>query len=119
MCFLRRRRISSSELAADAVASILVNALPFDRQGNIRQSLGLCRAVLENPGNILLIYPEGTRTRPARLGSSGLAFPSLGRKRTAGVPCYLDGASTLAEGRLVPRPHKVRLLSASRAATRT
>src|SRR6267142_3738904 len=44
------------------LAAVVVNALPFDRRFDIRHSLSLCRTLLENPGNILLIFPEGTRS---------------------------------------------------------
>ena len=36
-------------VAALFTAAVLVNALPFDRQIHIRQSLSLCRQLLENP----------------------------------------------------------------------
>ena len=55
-------------LPRTALASILVNALPFDRQTHVRQSLSLCKAVLENTGNILVIYPEGTRSPTGEIG---------------------------------------------------
>src|SRR5437764_8010555 len=38
------------------LAAVVVNALPFDRRVHIRQSLSLCQTLLENPGNILLIF---------------------------------------------------------------
>src|SRR5215467_9693893 len=43
-------------------AAILVNALPFARQASVRGSLLLCRELLANPGTILIIFPEGTRS---------------------------------------------------------
>src|SRR5436309_145300 len=39
-----------------ALAAVVVNALPFSRQTHIRQSLDLCRQLLANPGNILLLF---------------------------------------------------------------
>ena len=95
-----------------AVAAIVVNALPFDRQGNIRQSLGLCRAVLDNPGNILLIYPEGTRSTTGEIGEfrPGIALLLAGRDLPV-VPCYLDGAfHAWPKGAALPRPRKLRLV---------
>jgi 1-acyl-sn-glycerol-3-phosphate acyltransferase len=95
-----------------AVAAIVVNALPFDRQGNIRQSLGLCRAVLDNPGNILLIYPEGTRSTTGAIGEfrPGIALLLAGRDLPV-VPCYLDGAfHAWPKGAALPRPRKLRLV---------
>jgi 1-acyl-sn-glycerol-3-phosphate acyltransferase len=94
------------------LASILVNALPFDRQTHVRQSLSLCRAVLENPGNILLIYPEGTRSTTGEIGEfrPGISLLLAGSEFPV-VPCYLDGAfRAWPKGIRFPRPRKVRLL---------
>jgi 1-acyl-sn-glycerol-3-phosphate acyltransferase len=49
-------------------AAILVNALPFARQARVRQSLSLCRELLANPGTILIIFPEGTRSTTGEVG---------------------------------------------------
>ena len=101
------------------LAAIVVNALPFDRQANVRQSLGLCRAVLDNPGNVLLIYPEGTRSTTAHRRVSSRASPCC----WPGVTCRWCrvtwmGRSTLAEGCCVPHRAKYGWSSGSRAATR-
>ncbi|MBI3990124.1 MAG: 1-acyl-sn-glycerol-3-phosphate acyltransferase, partial [candidate division NC10 bacterium] len=37
-----------------AIAAVVVNALPFDRETHFRQSLNLCKELLANPGNILI-----------------------------------------------------------------
>jgi 1-acyl-sn-glycerol-3-phosphate acyltransferase len=99
-------------LPRTAIAAIVVNALPFDRQDNIRQSLSLCRAVLDNPGNILLIYPEGTRSTTGAIGEfrPGISLLLAGRELPV-VPCYLDGAfHAWPKGVALPRPRKVRLV---------
>jgi 1-acyl-sn-glycerol-3-phosphate acyltransferase len=95
-----------------ALAAIVVNALPFDRYANIRQSLSLCRAVLDNPGNVLLIFPEGTRTTTGEIGEfkPGISLLLAGRDLPV-VPCYLDGAfAALPKGKSIPRPRKLRLI---------
>src|SRR5580693_10440539 len=51
-----------------ALAAIVVNALPFARRKNIRQSLELCAQLLANPGNVLILFPEGTRTTTGQIG---------------------------------------------------
>ena len=51
-----------------AAAAIFVNALPFERQIHARQSLELCRHLLANPGNVLILFPEGTRSLDGALG---------------------------------------------------
>src|SRR5439155_25733490 len=49
-------------------AAILVNAMPFARQAGVRLSLSLCRELLANPGTILIIFPEGTRSITGEVG---------------------------------------------------
>jgi 1-acyl-sn-glycerol-3-phosphate acyltransferase len=95
-----------------ALAAIVVNALPFDRYGNVRQSLTLCRALLDNPGNVLLIYPEGTRSTTGEIGKfrPGISLLLAGRDLPV-VPCYLDGAfRAWPKGAAIPRPYKLRLM---------
>ena len=99
-------------LPRTALASILVNALPFDRQTHVRQSLSLCKAVLENTGNILVIYPEGTRSTTGEIGEfrPGISLLLAGSELPV-VPCYLDGTfRAWPKGAWFPRPRKVRLL---------
>ena len=95
-----------------AFAAVAVNALPFDRETNFRQSLSLCKQLLDNPGNVLLIFPEGTRGETGELGEfkpgiglllAGVDLPVL--------PCYLEGAfQAWPKGKRFPRPHRVRLV---------
>jgi 1-acyl-sn-glycerol-3-phosphate acyltransferase len=94
-----------------AVAAIVVNALPFGRQSQIRQSLGLCRELLANPGNILVLFPEGTRTATGRMGEFRPGIGILtGGTRIPIVPCFLDGAfKAWPKGRILPLPAKIRL----------
>lgn len=94
-----------------AIAAVAVNALPFDRQANIRQSLSLCRELLANPGNILLIFPEGTRSPTGELGEfkPGVGLLLAGVECPV-IPCHLDGAfAALPKGSHLPRPRKLRL----------
>src|SRR5690348_2551044 len=50
------------------LAAIAVNAMPFDRRTSPRQSVGLCRQVLDRSGNALVLFPEGTRSATGELG---------------------------------------------------
>jgi 1-acyl-sn-glycerol-3-phosphate acyltransferase len=92
-----------------AVAAVVVNALPFGRQKNIRHSLELCRELLANPGNMLIVFPEGSRTATGKMGEFKPGIGSL----VAGmdlpvVPCHLSGGfEAWPKGRWVPRPHKL------------
>jgi 1-acyl-sn-glycerol-3-phosphate acyltransferase len=94
------------------VAAVVVNALPFSRQTHVRQSLLICRELLANSGNILIIFPEGTRsqTGETREFKSGIGALVAGRDVNV-LPCYLDGAfQAWPKGHRLPRPKKVRLI---------
>lgn len=94
------------------VATVVVNALPFARRVRVRRSLSICSNLLSDPENILIIFPEGTRsetgeTREFKLGIGALV---AGRDVTV-LPCYLQGAfRAWPKGRHLPRPTKVRLI---------
>jgi 1-acyl-sn-glycerol-3-phosphate acyltransferase len=93
-------------------AAILVNALPFARQTRVRQSLSLCRELLANPGTILIIFPEGTRSTTGEVGEfkSGIGALVAGRD-VAVAPCFIDGSfRAWPKGRRFPRPRKIRLV---------
>jgi 1-acyl-sn-glycerol-3-phosphate acyltransferase len=93
-------------------AAILVNALPFARQARVRQSLSLCRELLANPGTILIIFPEGTRSTTGEVGEfkSGIGALVAGRD-VAVAPCVIDGSfQAWPKGKRFPRPRKVRLI---------
>jgi 1-acyl-sn-glycerol-3-phosphate acyltransferase len=94
------------------IAAVVVNALPFARQIRVRQSLSLCAQLLANPGNVLIIFPEGTRstTGETREFKSGIGALVAGRD-VAVVPCFIDGSfRAWPKGRRLPRPTKVRLI---------
>jgi 1-acyl-sn-glycerol-3-phosphate acyltransferase len=93
-------------------AAILVNALPFARQTRVRQSLSLCRELLANPGTILIIFPEGTRSTTGEVGEfkSGIGALIAGRD-VAVAPCFIDGSfRAWPKGKRFPRPRKIRLV---------
>jgi len=94
-----------------AAAAIVVNALPFGRRTHVAQSLDLCRRLMENPGNILIIFPEGTRSLQGEIGDfkPGIGALVAGTKIPV-VPCRLVGAfEAWPKGRTLPRPRRVRL----------
>jgi 1-acyl-sn-glycerol-3-phosphate acyltransferase len=91
---------------------VVVNALPFARQAHVRQSLAICGELLSNAGNVLIIFPEGTRSRDGVLQEfkGGIGALVAGRD-VAVLPCYLDGAfRAWPKGSRFPRPRKVRLI---------
>jgi 1-acyl-sn-glycerol-3-phosphate acyltransferase len=93
-------------------AAVLVNALPFARQARVRQSLSLCRELLADPGSILIIFPEGTRSTTGEVGEfkSGIGALVAGRD-VAVAPCFIDGSfQAWPKGKRFPRPRRVRLI---------
>ena len=93
-------------------AAVLVNALPFARQSRVRQSLSLCQELLGDPGTILIIFPEGTRSTTGDVDEfkSGIGALVAGRD-LAVVPCFIDGSyRAWPKGKRLPRPRKVRLI---------
>jgi 1-acyl-sn-glycerol-3-phosphate acyltransferase len=93
-------------------AAVLVNALPFGRQAGVRQSLSLCQELLANPGTILIIFPEGTRSTTGQVGEfkSGIGALVAGRDVEV-VPCFVEGTfRAWPKGKRLPRARKVRLI---------
>ena len=100
-----------SSLPRSAVSAILINALPFDRRARGAESLQLCSALLKNEVNILILFPEGTRTTS---GAMGLFRSGIGRLAAGNdldiLPCHLEGGTRAwPKGRLFPRPRRLRL----------
>lgn len=94
-----------------ALAAVVVNALPFNREAHVRQSLSLCKKLLENPGNVLLLFPEGTRSMTGVLGEfkAGIGLLLAGTDVPV-VPCHLEGTyRAWPKGNYIPRPFRVRL----------
>jgi 1-acyl-sn-glycerol-3-phosphate acyltransferase len=90
---------------------IVVNGLPFDRAQHGAASLDLCRQLLAGPNNVLIMFPEGTRSCGGTLGRfrSGVARLVAGTA-TPVVPCHLSGGyEAWPKGRLLPGPGALRL----------
>ena len=92
-------------------ASVVANALPFERRFAPWQSLSACAHLLQDPGNILIFFPEGTRLCGSEPGEfkPGVALLAAGRDIPV-VPCHLAGThAALPKGAWCPRPRPVRL----------
>jgi 1-acyl-sn-glycerol-3-phosphate acyltransferase len=92
-----------------ALAAVVVNALPFGRQTQVRQSLELCRQLLANPGNVLVLFPEGTRTATGQMGGfkPGIGLLVAGTTIPV-VPCHLAGAfEAWPRHKALPRPRRL------------
>ena len=100
-----------SSLPRSAVSAILINALPFDRKVNGAESLTVCSELLKNDGNVLVIFPEGTRTTTGSMGRfrSGIGRLVVGTDLPV-IPCHLSGGlKAWPKGTLFPRPRRLRL----------
>ena len=95
-----------------AIATVIVNALPFDQRVHFRQSLTLCQQVLADPGNILILFPEGTRSTTGEIGEfkPGIGLLLAGTSVPV-LPCHTSGAfHAWPKGRMLPRPGRLRLM---------
>lgn len=94
------------------IAAVVLNALPFGRQVHVRRSLSICAELISQPGNILIIFPEGTRSTNGHPQEFKLGVGALvaGRDVTV-VPCRLQGTfEAWPKGQRFPRPKKVRVI---------
>ena len=93
-------------------AAVAMNALPFGRQMRVRESLTVCARLLAEPGNVLLIFPEGTRSKTGALQPFKPGVGALLAETEVNVlPCRVEGAfRAWPKGRRLPRPRKVRLI---------
>lgn len=93
------------------VAALFINALPMWRRGAVSHSLADLRARLIEHECVLIIFPEGTRSRDGKMGQfkSGLGM-IIAQTAIPVVPCRLWGTfQSLPPGRRIPRPSPVRL----------
>ena len=98
-----------------ALTTIIANVMLFDRdaKGPVRMDgLKLCRRMLEERGNVLVMFPEGTRSTDGgvRMFRRGIGSLLAGTAHPV-VPCYLDGTfKAFRKGTFIPRPARVRLV---------
>lgn len=100
-----------ASLPSSAFTSVVINGLPFDRKEDGEGSLARCRELLQTPGNVLILFPEGTRSETGELGRfrSGIGRLIEGTGVPV-VPCHLKGAfEAMPKGSRFPRPRKLRL----------
>ena len=80
------------------------NLVPMDRHGSLRESLRLASREIEK-GNVLLIFPEGTRARDGVMSDfkPAIGYLSLGNHVDI-LPIYLEGTyGSMPSGQMLPR----------------
>jgi 1-acyl-sn-glycerol-3-phosphate acyltransferase len=91
-------------------AAVFVNALPFERETSPRQSLAVCRQLLDGKdGCILILFPEGGRSQTGQLGEfkPGIGIVLAGCPAPV-LPCHIAGAhAALPKDAWLPRPRAV------------
>lgn len=98
-----------------ALTTIIANVMLFDRDARGADKanvLDQCRHLLDERENVLVMFPEGTRSTDGSLGIFRRGIGSL----LAGtsypvVPCHLEGTfRAWPKGTFIPRPARVRLV---------
>ncbi len=85
-----------------------LGAFPVDRGSGDEQMIGTAKAILAR-GDIVLIFPEGTRIRPGALGQPKRGVGRLALESGAPVvPVAVIGTEAIRRGWRI-RPHKVRI----------
>jgi glycerol-3-phosphate dehydrogenase (NAD(P)+) len=103
--------VAKKELFRNKLVGWFLNqlgAFPIDRGNADADAMATAREILER-GDGVLIFPEGTRTRPGPLGSAKRGVGRLALETGAPVvPVAVIGTETVRRGWRI-RPHKVRI----------
>ena len=104
--YMAKRELFSHRLAAWYLNNL--GAFPIDRGTGDGDSMATARAILER-GDCVVVFPEGTRTRPGGLGAPRRGVGRLALETGAPVvPIAVIGTQDVRRGWRI-RPHKVRL----------
>lgn len=92
-------------------ARLFINIIPLDRGRPGRHSLDVCAELLQQPGTVVILFPEGTRGCGHEPGvfKPGIGLLAAGQSIPV-VPCHVAGTdASLPKGAWIPRPKAVRL----------
>jgi len=112
-CMARRPMyyVAKRELFRRPLTAWLLNALgafPINRGNGDEQAMATAREILDR-GDVVLIFPEGTRIRPGALGTPKRGVGRLALETGAPVvPVAVIGTEAIRRGWRI-RPHKVRI----------
>jgi 1-acyl-sn-glycerol-3-phosphate acyltransferase len=104
--FVAKTELFDHRLVAWLLSSL--GAFPVERGHGDRDAMTTAREILER-GDVVVIFPEGTRTRPGALGAPKRGVGRLALETGAPVvPMALIGTEAIRRGWRI-RPHKVRI----------
>ncbi len=93
-------------------SSIFINAIPFDRHQEKRKSLTACAETLNQPNQVLIMFPEGTRAANGEMQpfKKGIGILTAGTPHPV-VPAYIQDAHLAwPKHSLFMRPKKITII---------